>query len=510
MKITTFAAIYIGSYEVNLKIFEISAPKKVRQIDFIRSRIELGKDVYSKGNIGYEAMEDLCGVLKEYCRFMDGYQVDDYRAYASNVIRDAKNGLFILEQIRLRTNIKVSVLSNSEHRSISYKSIASHKLFHKIIHKGAAVVDIGGGSIQITLFKNGNAVTTQHIVLGTVRIHEKLSVIAPIVTRYEEQIEELVDKEIKIFNRLYLPEKKIPYIIMTGNYIVDIVKNTIKNQDGTINRSEFLKTLEKLNKKSKEQIAEELHLSNEKDPLLIPSVVLYKRVAELLNAEQIWVSGANISDGIAYHYGEKKKILKAEHDFEQDVLSAARNIAHRYESYSQHTAIILDNSSIIFDAMKKVHGLSKRDKLLLQVAAILHDCGRYISLVNQAECSYQIIMSSEIIGISHLEREIVASAVKYNEKPLPPFDQLIGKMNRESYMIVSKLAAILKIANALDRSHKQKCKKLKAVLREKSLILTMESSKDLLLEKGLFISRTDLFEEIFSIKPVIKEKRVFD
>ena len=510
MKITTFAAIYIGSYEVSLKIFEISARKKIRTIDYIRSRVELGRDAYTKGIIGYELVEELCEVLKVFHTIMEGYKVNSYKAYAGNVLRDVSNELFILDQIRLRTKIEVTVLSNSEHRFMGYKSLAAMPEFEEMIQKGAAVVDVGGGSMQITLFRKGNAITTQHIVLGIMRIREKLSRIENLVSHYENQIQELIDKELEIFKRLYLPQKDIKYVILMGDYIGEIVKSVSKKEeDGSIETERFVKLLNKLNKKSMEEIARELNLTNEHDPLIIPSVVLYKRLAEEVNAQYVWVPGVNISDGIVYDYAEKHNMLHYEHDFDEDVLSAARNLAERYQGYSSHTEAVTTMTMSIFDAMKKVHGMGGRERLLLETAAMLHDCGRYVSLVNQAECSYQIIMASEIIGMTHLEREIVASTVKYNSQPLPPYGSMMDKMDQESYMIVAKLAAILKIANAMDRSHKQKFKSVKAVLRDKELVLTIEATESIVLEKGLFSTYADSFEEIFSVKPTIKEKRIF-
>ncbi len=510
MRITTFAAIYIGSYEVSLKIFEISSRKKRKVIDHVRSRVELGRDAYTKGVIGYELVEELCEVLKEFHMIMEGYRVDSYEAYAGNVIRDVSNELFILDQIRLRTQIKVMVLSNSEHRFMGYKSLAVMEGFEEIIQKGAAVVDVGGGSMQITLFWKGNAVTTQHIELGIMRIREKLSGIQNMVSHYETQIQELIDKELEIFRRLYLPQKDIKYVILMGDHIGEIIKSVSKKEaDGSIETERFVKLLNKLNKKSMEEIARELNLSNEHDSLIIPSVVLYKRLAEELNAQYIWVPGVNISEGIAYNYAEKHNMLQYEHDFDTDILSAAKNLAERYDGYSSHTEAVLKMSMVIFDAMKKVHGMGNRERLLLQTAAILHDCGRYISLVNQAECSYQIIMASEIIGMTHLERQMAANIVKYNSHPLPQYQNMVDRMSQGNYMIVAKLAAIIKIANAMDRSHRQKFRNIKAVLKEKELIITVESSESIVLEKGLFSTYADSFEEVFSVKPTIKEKRVF-
>jgi exopolyphosphatase/guanosine-5'-triphosphate,3'-diphosphate pyrophosphatase len=162
----------------------------------------------------------------------------------------------------------------------------------------------------------------------------------------------------------------------------------------------------------------------------------------------------------------------------------------------------------IFDSMKAVHGLSRRERLLLQIATLLHDCGKYISLVNLGECSYNIIMSTEIIGLSHMEREIVANVVKYNHMDFDYYE-VIGRnsdIDRESYLVIAKLTAILKVANGLDRSHKQKFKDIRTTLKDEQLIITVDSSVDITLEKGLFVKRAEFFEEVFSVKPVIRQK----
>ena len=166
-------------------------------------------------------------------------------------------------------------------------------------------------------------------------------------------------------------------------------------------------------------------------------------------------------------------------------------------------------ATLIFDTMKKIHGLGKRERLLLQVAAILHDCGKYISLANGPVCSYDIIMESEIIGLTHMEREIVAYTVLYNTYPLPAYEEFENDISHESYLVIAKLSAILRVSNAMDRSHKQKFKNVKAQLRDKELIITIETDEDIALEKALFASKTAYFERIFSIKPVVKEKRVY-
>lgn len=158
-----------------------------------------------------------------------------------------------------------------------------------------------------------------------------------------------------------------------------------------------------------------------------------------------------------------------------------------------------ENALKIFDSMKKYHGFGKRERLLLQIAAILHDCGKYISMRNSAECAYHIIMSTEIIGLSHKERQMVASIVKYNTMPYP--------YETEKNVAVAKLTAILRLANAMDRSHKHKFQNAKMVLKDRQMIITTDSPENITLERRSFAQKADFFEEVYGIRPVLKQKK---
>ena len=129
MRITTFAAIYVGSYEVSLKITEISTKRKIREIDLIRSRIGIGRNIYKHKKVETEVMEELCEILSEYEEIMKSYRVDAYRVYAGAFLKDAGNVLFVLEQIRIRTGLTLQILSNSERRFIGYQSVAAREEF---------------------------------------------------------------------------------------------------------------------------------------------------------------------------------------------------------------------------------------------------------------------------------------------------------------------------------------------------------------------------------------------
>ena len=129
---------------------------------------------------------------------------------------------------------------------------------------------------------------------------------------------------------------------------------------------------------------------------------------------------------------------------------------------------------------------------------------------NLGECSYNIILYTEIIGVSHLEREMVANVVKYNHLKFGYYDIMAqsSKVDKQTYLTIAKLTAILKLANGLDRSHKQKFKDIKVALKDHNLVITVNTNEDITLEKGMLGDRADFFEEVFSIRPMIKQRKI--
>ena len=514
MAITTFAAIDIGSYDLEMKIFEMSGKGGMKQVDDIRYRLDLGSDTYAEGKVSYEAVNELCGILKEFQNIMRSYKVSDYKAYGTSAVRETKNTKILLDQIRQRTGIRIDVLSNSEQRFMDYKSIASRtEDFDKIMEKGTAIVDIGGGSIQISLFEKGSLISTQNMRLGVLRLQERLTHLDAASSKVEGLIDEIATAQLSVFKKMYLKDCRIENIIVVDDYLSVILQNPAitGERPGMIDADQYMSFLESVQSRTLLEIAGTLNIPRENALLLFISAVLVKRIVKMMDASLLWVPGVTLCDGIAYEYAEQHKIFKVEHDFERDILSSAENISKRYMGSKKRGETLERIALTIFDSMKRIHGLGKRERLLLQLAARLHDCGKYISMVNLGECSFNIIMSTEIIGLSHKEREIVANVVKYNHLPFVYYYNADGRslLDEDAYLVVAKLTALLRVANGLDRSHKQKFKDVKTVVKDGQLVIQVDTAADITLERGLFTRRADFFEEVYSIRPVIRQKKSF-
>lgn len=508
-----FGAIDVGSYEVNLKVYELSARNGIRVLNHVRHRMELGKDAYATGKISTELVDELCGVLNDFQRIMKEFGVEEYRACATSAIRETRNTLVLLDRIYLRTGVHLEILSNSEQRFLGYKSIASNEqTFQKIIEQGTAIVDVGGGSIQISLFDKDNLVTTQNIRLGTLRLRERLADVAERTVHYTSVMEELLNNELRTYRKLFLKDRNIQYILLVGSYI-QYVNRYIHGGEGNnqISREEFLKFYDDFSRKGPQVMSEQLGISQENISLLLPTLVMYKRLLEETGAENVVIVGTDLGDGLAYDYAEKNKIVKPRHNFENDIIESARNIAKRYHTNRNHAQVMERLALTIFDKMKSIHGLDKRERLLLQISVLLHDCGKYINMAQSSECSYNIIMATEIIGLSHAEREMVANIVRFNSSPIWSYEELAAGslLGREEYLTIAKLTAILRVANALDRSHKQKIKDIRVTMKgSHTMQIVVDTSEDLTLEQALFKEKAEFFEEVYSIRPELKAKRL--
>ena len=351
--------------------------------------------------------------------------------------------------------------------------------------------------------------TTQNLLLGSLRVRERLASFENETTHYDELIDQMIRKDIVNFKRMYLKDRSIDNIILVGDYFTNLIFQNKSDMNKVESRDEFMKWYERIVAMSPRQAAEELGVSMEIASVIIPVAVLYRKLIEELGAQTIWLPGIQLTDGLAYDYGEKKKIIRSQHDFEQDILMAAKNIAKRYAGNKQHTEKLVWIADDIFDVVKKNSMLGGRDKLLLQVACYLHDCGKYISLVNVAECSYNIIMSTEIIGLSDSERSIIANVVKYNTTPFAYYSEMgsTSNLNEYDYMRVAELTAILRVSNSLDQSYMQKITQMRTIKKDDNLLIEIETRDDYTLEKGIFNENVEFFEEIFDLKPILKIRK---
>lgn len=512
MAVKMFAAISIGSAVTEMKIFEFTARRAMKEVDWISTRLNLGLDAYTMGRISSKNVENLCTVLRDFRRIMEGYRVTDYKACATSAFRESRNMLIMRDYIEKQTGLQIEVISNSEQRFMDYQSIASVTgEFEKIIQNPTAIVDIGGSSMQISLFDKDKLITTQNIRVGSITIREKLIPLERNSQHFEKMLLEILDHELAGFNKLYQKDRQIKNLIVVGGNLLELVKPFEKETKRitSVSKADFHDLYEKISGRRPEEIAEILDISQEGSAEVATSASFCQALMENFGVDTVWLPGFSLSDGLAYGFGIRNHYIQSGHNFEEDIIAAARSISKRYKCSQAHVKNLETIALHVFDKLKKVHGMGNRERLLLQISVILHNCGKFISLENVADCAFNIIMATEIIGLSHSEREMIAYTVKFNTSPFVYYSELAEKadISQEEYLIIAKMTAILRIVNAMDRTHKQKCKEVTVNLKDRELRISVATQEDLSLEIGTFQEKAEFFEEVFNVHPVMKQKK---
>ena len=291
---------------------------------------------------------------------------------------------------------------------------------------------------------------------------------------FHDLIDEYIEKDLYAFQKLYLEHIKIKNVLIMGELIPELYYK--------INPQKLPQTTISVEKK-----------------------IFRKKL--LFSHHDAGIANVDFCDSMAAEFADKKMKLHPQHDFTQDILSSSEMIARKYHVDMDHVENVQTLALQFFDRIRKLHGLGKRERLLLQISVILHSCGLYIDSIDSRECSYQIIMSTEIIGLSHKERAMIAHIVRYNSEAFPSYGSFQEDFSKQEYISMTKLNSILRIANVLDKSNRHKIKSVSVTLKNDQLIVTADTMADITLEQGLFNRKALAFQNIFGIKPVLRQKR---
>lgn len=524
-----FAAIDVGSFDSELVIYDISRRGGIREVDRVRSQLPIGRDTYSTGEISHEMIGEICDTLGKFRGIMDSYKASDCAAYACSAIREAKNCSVVLDQIRVRTGLTVRTANNSELRLLSLKGVASlGDTFDRLLENTTAVLDVGFGSSQLSVYRNGTLSSTENLTLGALRISEVAEKWHIPESDIPDTICELIDNELDTYRKIHPEDFPVKTLIATGESVNYMVFRGLHGDSPVFDRlsdmknnvcpaEQFSELTSRLGHMTVNEMDEALDVSTAYADVLIPSALIFDRVLGMLKAEKVWMPGINLCDGLAADYADQGHLIRLRHNFEGDILSSARVLAQRYRSNMDHVLFVEEMGSAIFDATKKYHGMSERSRLLLRIAAILHDCGKYISIARSSENSYRIIMSTELIGLSHLERELIANVVRYNIQPYSYDDVKLESFvtrfalhqttDEDARILIARLAAILRLANSADRSHCQKLSGCRIAVKNDRLIFTTDYEGSLAVEAFSISQKADFFEEIFGITPELRVKK---
>lgn len=502
-----FAAIHVGSERIGIQIVEYTNLDDVKIIEQGYRQVMLGEETFKTGRISFSAVNEICELLKGYRRLLTEYGVRDYRLVATTAIREAQNQPYIIDQIKVKTGLNVEVVDMP--LEIFYKYISLVKTANDCgllnAEDGLLFVDISSGGLGFTLFKDGNLRYQQNMHIGALRIKESFEKNQRDSVHFQQALSEYIGSTIEPVET-EMRQHDIKRLVLSGPETKLLLKMLGKEEGRItfISLEEFNNLYKQVSSLNLPQLITTFTLIENKAEIVLPAIVLYKQIISLTNPEEIVVLRDQFTDGIIIKHVAEKISHPHKEFIENQIISLCWEISKKYYYDPAHAAAVEKWAILLFDKMGRIHGLGEGHRRLLKVAAILHDIGKHVNLRRHYFYSYRLIISSDILGFSKAEREVIANIAYYHSKGTPSDnDANFACLTPVQKVTISKLSAIIRLADAIDRSHRQKVKQAEIALRGDELLITVTSREDMSLEGWTFADKAAFFEDVFGIKATL-------
>jgi exopolyphosphatase/guanosine-5'-triphosphate,3'-diphosphate pyrophosphatase len=492
----TISAIDMGSNAIRMVVGRLNRTQdEVEVINNIRIPVRLGQDVFSVGQIGEPTMQAAVDTFSRFQKTADEFDVKQIRAVATSAMREAENGEILVDRIVQQTGIHVEVISGEEEARLVHLAVGKAI---DLQHKKAMLIDIGGGSIEVAIARDNKIITTESYDIGTVRLLRKLDdsdeqSFRVLLREYTQSVRRYIKRE--------LGKLKVDVCIGTGGNIEEmgnLRRKLFKGEtDRLIKVSELEDLEEKLSKMTVDQRIKKLKLRPDRADVILPATMALMMIAREARIKEIEIPGVGLKDGVLW---DMIPLSAGAHlpDREQ-AWTSAMHLGHKYQFDARHGARVAKTARSIFEQTAELHNLEESDRLLLEVAAILHDIGHFIGALDHDQHGYYILKNSPLIGLDERQHEIVANIIRYHRKAAPTKsqDEHFKALAQKDRLLVTKLCALLRLADATEVTHTTRIHAVELEKAKGRWRLKMFGEGNLLLERWALEKRKALFEDVF-------------
>lgn len=509
-KNTLAAVIHLGSEMVSMQLIEYTDIDKIKILEQTKQKVHLGEEAFKNKKISFTTTLEICEILKGYKRLMGDYGITEYLLQATTAVREMENQDFFMDQIYVKTGFKIDVVDMP--REIFIKSVSLQRTLKNsnasLYKSGILFVDISSGGLGITYVKNNTIKYQQNLHIGIIRIKEAFNRNQQASINFPEALTEYIASNVGPVQE-YLAKEKIKYMVLTGaesEMILQMVNREANpKQIAHFSADDFTAFYNRVRKLNTTQIMQHYNLDEVQAEIVLPTTILYQQLLTLTPVEDIIIPPDSFIDGMRVLYVARKVNPEFLEQIQNMRLSLVRSIGERYHYDANHAKSVEKFALAIFDALKESQGLEAHARHLLRAAALLHDIGKFVCLRSYAIYSYRLITSVDIFGFSYMDKRIIAMVAYFQANNLAENERIAPlQVERELRPLVAKLSSILRLADAMDRSYKQKIKSCKVQVKGNEMIVTAKSKTDLSLEEWVFAEKRAYFEEVFGLIPILE------
>jgi exopolyphosphatase / guanosine-5'-triphosphate,3'-diphosphate pyrophosphatase len=498
----TFAAVDIGSNSVRLKIARLTSGH-LRAIHEDREVTRLGEGVFRSGFLTPESMADTVKVLRRFHRATQQIVSESVRVVATSALRDARNSQAFLEWVRSATGWTVEIISGLEEARLIHLGLVSNL---RINSAPTLMMDLGGGSCELTVSKRGQIRETVSLPLGAVRLTNEFLRHDPPRKGELKRLEGFIAREVnRIATRVVAAKvKNVIATSGTADALATAASYLRKNgsrQRLVVTRAEMSRLANRLAHLPVEGRRKIEGIGLRRAEIVVAGAMVYHELLNRLHLKGYRYSPLGLRDGLLAQMAAEsdRKSRSGKQIASERWDSITKTVAH-YGVDMKHALDVRESAMTLFSALKPVHGLAPEFREWLSAAAMLYEVGDYVNRMGHHRHTHYILSNSELLGYTPEQRRLIAAIARYLGKSRPTLDEpAIKTLDAVDRLSVQKSIMLLRLARAMNLGRSRAVQKVRVTLKGPAVHLTLMPRRRMGVDLELWAIEKDAtyFREVF-------------
>ncbi len=517
---TRIAAIDVGSNSVRLVVAEVLTSGGYRVLDEERENTRLAAALTKSGRLDSKAADTTVTVLRNFLSIAAGYGVNEVRAIGTSALRDAEDGPEFCDRVRKDLKLSIEVISANEEARLAFLSVA--RAFD-ISGRKVAVADIGGGSTEIVLASSGLVDQVYETKLGAVRVAEECGVTGRSSEKRVAGLRDFIDRALK--KQVGKPPFVPDMLFGTGGTFTALASMIMAQQGISgqpmwgfrVTRAQIRHQVSDLAHMSLERRCKVNGLTPQRADIIVAGLAIIERIMRHLRVNVVQVHTRGVRDGLLLTMVNSRNTACAASPVTQSIPAAAVPAEERRASVEEfakscgvdlpHARQVARIAGSLWQQLAVPLGLKPEDRELIESAALIANVGYLINFEGHHKHSYHLIVNSELPGFERRQLQILANVARYHRGSRPKRKhESFSELSNEDQQRVNALAAILRLALALDRTHQQHVGEVRARVRDDVVRIVVQSQGDADVDLWAAERKVDLFEKVFGRKVLFSER----
>jgi exopolyphosphatase / guanosine-5'-triphosphate,3'-diphosphate pyrophosphatase len=498
------AAIDAGSNAVRLSIGRAYSALDIEPLITERYPLRLGEGVFLRHRFSEEVLKKGVKAFRSLREIMDEYGVTKYRAVATSASREAENRNTLVHRVKRTTGIHLEVIGAKEESRLGREAVFAAMGPEAQPH---CIADLGGGSLELSMLRDHTVVQGAQLPVGTVRLMSTLNIPGKIRPMQAEQVRRYVRAllESRLPNRPNLGEHVAVALGGNAETLAMVAPGPRQHGLPSLELSLLRERLPSILERDVRERMKAYGVRRDRADVMGVAAIILVTLGRYLNIRTFSIPSVGLREGVLREIAREVFSRREPHRYNSDarqILVATRSFGRRLEYDQQHAEHVRELSVILFDQLQCVHHLPAQARVQLEAGALLHDVGHRVSHRGHHKHGEYLAMNGDIPGLDGRDRHIVAAVVRYHNRKSAPdgHHPAYSGLTNTDKRVARRLASIVRIAEGLDHSHRQRVLGLRAAFQRGAVSFQVEARGDATEDLRDAERSANLFEKEFHVQ----------